>query len=200
MTSRRKLLLGASLGIGVAALVTLGLVAHHRAQPKHLLAVTPDVLYRSCVLRPHNLERVIDELSIRTVVNLLPTGSTSPEVARKLEAEARITRERGVQLVGIPLEAETPPTPAQVDRWLALFDDPANLPVLVHCEHGVVRTGMLVAVYEMEHLGRSNQGAIEALPMFGHELYVPRRKPMRDFILGYEPRAARRSEPLQLRP
>ena len=73
--------------------------------------------------------------------------------------------------------------------------DAENLPVLVHCEHGVVRTGMLVAVYQMERLGQSNQRAIESLPMFGHDLFVPRRKPMRDFILGYEPRAERLERP-----
>ena len=102
--------------------------------------------------------------------------------------QTRNASARGVRLVEIPLEAETPPTLEQVDRWLELFDDPQNLPVLVHCEHGVVRTGMMVAVYEMEHLGQSNAGAIADLPMFGHELDVPRRKPMRDFIAGYEPR------------
>jgi protein tyrosine/serine phosphatase len=94
-----------------------------------------------------------------------------------------------VRFVDMPMVPETPPSDEQLASWLALIDDPSNHPVLVHCKHGVVRTGMMVAVYEVEYLDRENRDILEDIPMFGHDLYVPHRKPMRDFILGYTPRA-----------
>jgi len=177
--------------IAVAALVLVGAVAgglvwHHQASPNHFLTVTPGVLYRSGLLRSQNLEYVFDKYEIKTVVNLIDPG---PKNAQQLGEEMRIAAERGVRFVDMPMEPETPPSDEQQASWLALIDDPSNHPVLVHCKHGVVRTGMMVAVYEVEYLDRANRDILEDLPMFGHDLYVPHRKPMRDFILGYTPRA-----------
>jgi protein tyrosine phosphatase (PTP) superfamily phosphohydrolase (DUF442 family) len=177
--------------LAVAALVLVGAVAgglvwHHKASPNHFLTVTPGVLYRSGLLRSQNLEYVFDKYGIKTIVNLIDPG---PRNARQLEEEMRIAAEHGVRFVDMPIEPETPPDEDQLERWLALIDDASNHPVLVHCKHGVVRTGMMVAVYEVEYLDRPNPEVLEDLPMFGHELYVPHRKPMRDFILGYTPRA-----------
>lgn len=192
METRPKLLLGVALLL-VASGVTAFLVAEHKAAPKHLLTVTPDVLYRSGLLRPENLEGVMDRFGIRTVVNLLPAESLSPERLERLWAEERIAGERGLRMVSIPMPAETPPTPAQLEEWLALFDDEQNLPILVHCEYGVIRTGMMVAAYEIEKLGHTGEQALADLPRFGHDINEPRRKPMRDFVLGYKPGAASRS-------
>jgi protein tyrosine/serine phosphatase len=177
--------------IAVAALVLVGaviggLVWHHQASPNHFLTVTPGVLYRSGLLRSQNLEYVFDKYGIKTVVNLIDPG---PKNAQQLGEEMRIAAERGVRFVDMPMVPETPPSDEQLASWLALIDDPSNHPVLVHCKHGVVRTGMMVAVYEVEYLDRENRDILEDIPMFGHDLYVPHRKPMRDFILGYTPRA-----------
>jgi protein tyrosine/serine phosphatase len=177
--------------IAVAALVLVGaviggLVWHHQASPNHFLTVTPGVLYRSGLLRSQNLEYVFDKYGIKTVVNLIDPG---PKNAQQLGEEMRIAAERGVRFVDMPMVPETPPSDEQLASWLALIDDPNNHPVLVHCKHGVVRTGMMVAVYEVEYLDRENRDILEDIPMFGHDLYVPHRKPMRDFILGYTPRA-----------
>ena len=189
MQSRRKLWVGAvSLWVAASGVAAL-LVAEHRAGPKHLLTVAPKVLYRSGLLRPQNLENVIDAFGIRTLVNLLPPESLAPDRLELLRAEERIAGERGLQLVGIPMPAETPPTQAQLDQWLALFDDEQNLPILVHCEFGVIRTGMMVAAYQIEKRGHTGKQALEEMPRFGHDIDPPRRKPLRDFVLGYIRRA-----------
>lgn len=186
MKSWRQIATLAVVALVLIGAVTGGLVWRHKTSPNHFLTVTPGVLYRSGLLRSQNLAYVFDEYGIKTIVNLIDPG---PMNARQLEEEMRIAAERGVRFVDIPIEPETPPDEKQLARWLALIDDPANHPVLVHCKHGVVRTGMMVAAYEVEYLDRPNREVLEDLPMFGHELYVPHRKPMRDFILGYTPRA-----------
>lgn len=174
----------------LVATTATGLVWHHKAGPKHLVTVTPGILYRSGFLRPHNLRKVLDEYGIRTVVNLYITNSV--ETRKRVSWEARICREMDVRFVDIPMVPKTPPTPDQVAHWLTLLEDEKNLPILVHCEYGVDRTGMMVAVYEMEFLNRGNLRALADMPPFGHDLQKATRKPVRDFILNYEPRRSRK--------
>ena len=138
---------------GVALLITLvvlGLVARHKLGPYHFREVEPGILYRSGVMRPYNLRSVIESEGIRTVINL------QPEAINELpwhEVEDRVCRENGATLVDMPLGPEEPPRPEYVQRFLELINDPARRPVLVHCQHGVIRTGMLVAVYQLEKGG-----------------------------------------------
>ncbi|MFC1707010.1 tyrosine-protein phosphatase [Planctomycetota bacterium] len=178
--SLRNLILGLLIA---AALIAGGLVWHHKASPYHFLPVAPGVLYRSGTLRPGNLRKVIERHGIRTVVNLRTDAET--QVGDWYRHESRIVGELGAELVNLPLQYETPPAKEQIEAWLALLDDEGRLPVLVHCQHGVVRTGMLVAIYEMEYRRKGNRETLDTLPMFGHRLHQPHRKPMRDFILGY---------------
>jgi tyrosine-protein phosphatase SIW14 len=49
--------------------------------------------------------------------------------------------------------------PKVIDDFLAICDDPANHPILVHCKAGLHRTGLLTAVYRMEYEKRS-QGEV----------------------------------------
>jgi len=184
--NRRQIAYAAAGALLLVGAIVGGLVWHHQASPNHFLTVTPGVLYRSGLLRSNNLEYVFEKYDIKTVVNLIDPG---PKNAQQLAEEARISEARGVRFVDMPMEPETPPTPEQLDRWLGLLEDPSNHPMLVHCKHGVVRTGMMVAVYELEYLQGDNEEILEDAPMFGHDLYVPHRKPMRDFILGYTPRS-----------
>lgn len=170
------------------AAVTLGgvgaLAAYAARNADRLLEVSPGALYRSRLLAPERLERVLRERGIRTVVNLQPASINAlPWHA----AEAEACRRAGALLVDLPLEAETPPSPQEVARFLALVDDPARRPVLVHCQHGVVRTGMLVAAFQVARLGWSNERALREMPAFGHDLDRPYRAPLRAFVLGFEP-------------
>lgn len=188
MSQRRRIAVYVLSALTAGALLAVGLVWQHSRQPKHLLTVADGILYRSGLLRSENLEKVLDEYGIRTVVSLV--NHDSDRAARVVE-ESRTCRERGIRFVDMPMNANSPPTPEQVAQWLALLDDEENWPILVHCRHGVVRTGMMVAVYEMEYEGKGNQQVLRELPRFGHDFDTPRSKPVRDFILDYTPRAKR---------
>ena len=175
-------------GLLIIALVALGVVGgtvafHFATRIYHFEAGEEGVLYRSGLLEPAELERAIEAYGIRTVVSLIDLGSEREAVAE----EARIVEARGLRFVELAMEVETPPTPAQLATWLDLLADPERHPVLVHCKHGVVRTGMLVAAYQIEAGATDNEAVLRALPMFGHDLDAPYRKPMRDFVRGYRP-------------
>lgn len=179
--------------LALAAVVAGTAIWYYKSLPHRLQAVEPGVLYRSALLRPANLAKVLKENQIRTVVNLLPRDTA--ERTKELDTEARICRENDVAFVDIPMPAETPPTPAQLSQWLSMLDNKAEQPILVHCKHGTIRTGMMVAVYQIEYQKKKNGDVLEQLPMFGHDLYKPKRKPMREFILNYAPRSKRDEPP-----
>jgi protein tyrosine/serine phosphatase len=132
-------------------------VYHHKTRPRHFLAVKEGVLYRSASLKPDNLKKVLDDYNIKTVVSL--SGYDDPKNIARQKEENRICSEKGVATISIPMFAAKPPSEKQITRWLNILRNPYRPPILVHCTYGVVRTGMMVAIYEMEVNGKSNQQA-----------------------------------------
>ncbi|MEW6077819.1 MAG: tyrosine-protein phosphatase [Thermodesulfobacteriota bacterium] len=170
-----------------AMMVILGTTIYHlETRPEHFVVVEDGVLYRSALLTPDNLNKVLDRYGIKTVVDL----SAEHDRKRKAlhEEESRICRNKGVAWIPLSLPPETPPDDMQIARWLDLMKNPGNHPVLVHCTHGVVRTGMMTAIYEMELRGTNNRQTFAGLPTFGHDW----EDNVREFILNYSPRSTAR--------
>jgi protein tyrosine/serine phosphatase len=166
-------------GIGAA------FIWHHKVRGYHFRTVRAGVLYRSGWMRPVYEERIITKYGIRTVVNLcVPTEAN---YQKYYSDEQRMCARNGARLVNLPLPGNTPPSQEQTVEWLKLLSDDDNLPVLIHCDQGVIRTGIMVAIYQMEFQGGESETVFEKLPAFGHKLDVPKRKAMRDFILSYKP-------------
>jgi protein tyrosine/serine phosphatase len=101
--------------------------------------VAEGVLYRSGLQNETALAALADDYKLRTLVNLLQED---------LASDRLVAMRHGMTYEWIPVE--TIPTPEAVDRFLAIMDDPKNYPVLVHCRAGLVRTGIMVALYRME--------------------------------------------------
>jgi protein tyrosine phosphatase (PTP) superfamily phosphohydrolase (DUF442 family) len=178
--SRTRAIVLALLAVAVAT--AGGAWWWHKTRPYHLLVCEPGVLYRSGRLAPEVLTEVIGRYGIKTVVNLKSVAENQePWHAEAVQTAAAA----GAKHLDLPMEPDTPPTPAQIDSWLSLFTDPERTPVIVHCQHGVIRTGMLVALYEMEFQGKDNQQALDDMVSFGHDLFAPSREPMREFLRSY---------------
>jgi protein tyrosine phosphatase (PTP) superfamily phosphohydrolase (DUF442 family) len=171
----------------IVLVISGGLIWHHQTKPYHFQTVSPGVLYRSGCLSLHDLEKVVRQHGIRTIVALNLKSDVKPH-PDWYDDEMGFCRQKNIHFVYSPLLGNTPPTNDQLHQWMTLLDDHDNYPILVHCAQGVIRTDMFVAVYDMEYLHMDNQKTLSELPMFGHKLYVPRRKSMRDFILNYNPK------------
>lgn len=186
--ARRRLVVAGAL-LAALVVVSAGMVVRHRLGPKHLLTVTPGVLYRSGQLTPEQLEDVVTRYGIRTVVNLRSENERSrgdwyAREADRLEA-------LDVTLVDLPMNTGFPPGDEVLGAWLSLIGTPDRQPMLVHCEYGVIRTGIMVAIYEVERLGLSTTEALGRFEWFGRDApqtiearidayfsdYVPRRGP-----------------------
>jgi tyrosine-protein phosphatase SIW14 len=175
----------AALVLGLAAVAALGVAGHAALLPRRFRTVESGTLYRSAWPGPAALRYALNRYAIRTVVNLCAAGDP-PHPASDPE-EARICRERGVTFLNLEIPPDTPPTPEQQAAWLALLRDPARHPVLVHCEHGVVRTGMMVAMFQVAFQGLTGEEAWRRLPQFGHDFMKPERDDVRDFVRRYSP-------------
>ena len=102
--------------------------------------------------------------------------------------EKKFAAEKNITLVDMPMITDTPPTPEQIKEFLGIVTDKSRLPVLIHCEAGVIRTGMIVAVYKIAILNENNEKVLKELPMFGHGF--DNRIAVKDFILTYKPEKA----------
>lgn len=171
------------LGAALAALGAglLGLLGRTR-DLYHFAAVREGVLYRSGRMPPHALSRAIREHGIRTVLNLLPADDTDPPISLSEEREA--VAAAGARFVHMPIPGSNPPSPAQVDEFLRILDDPRRRPVLVHCRKGATRTGAMVALYWVEYGGMGPEAAIEASDLFGN---LEDHRKVTAFIRGYTP-------------
>jgi tyrosine-protein phosphatase SIW14 len=176
--------LGFLLFIGIIAAAYL--VDQHRTL-YHFRTVDPGKLYRSGTLSRRGWDKVYAMTGIKTIINLRSEAemNAGPWYATEKEFAAA----KGVSLFDLSMPYDTPPTPAQVKRFLAIVTDPARLPALVHCEMGVIRTGMMVAVYRIAVLQETNRKVLEEMPMFGHTL--DNRPEVRDFILDFTPEPSR---------
>jgi tyrosine-protein phosphatase SIW14 len=163
------------LGLLVMAVIVglpAGYANYRNANFRNFGVVKPGVLYRSGQLSLAGLERVIHDHGIRTVVTLrdaLVEGDRPPDWR-----EEAYCKTQNIQYVRLrPRNWSAPdggPVPADVGvkRFLALMDDPANYPVLVHCFAGIHRTGAYVAIYRMEFDRWDNATALDELRACGY--------------------------------
>jgi protein tyrosine phosphatase (PTP) superfamily phosphohydrolase (DUF442 family) len=191
MPSRVQLVLVA----GAVALVVSVPLVYASSQVKHernLRVVEPGALYRCGQLTPAGLDRVARERGIRTVVTFRAArkpGDKAPD-----EWEEAFCAARGVKHVRIPPrvwgadEDGDIPAAEAVREFLAVMDDRANYPVLVHCFAGVHRTGTMCAIYRMEYNGWAPARALREMHHMGFDP-EDMHEHIRNYLTNYKPRA-----------
>lgn len=119
---------------------------------RHFGVVEPGVLYRSGQPTAGDLEKLIREYGLRTVVSL--RGSRDDADPDAWEAEERmVCEDAGVEFVTIPCNHKNPPTREQVAKFLAITRDVNRRPVLVHCRLGQQRTMLFVGLFRVHCQG-----------------------------------------------
>ncbi len=91
---------------------------------------------------------------VKTIVNL-----------RSVHSDRELLTGTGLQYVEIPCQAWHPEQ-ADVLKFLKIVADPRNQPVLLHCQHGADRTGLMIAAYRMVEDHWTAAEAIKELPNF----------------------------------
>jgi protein tyrosine phosphatase (PTP) superfamily phosphohydrolase (DUF442 family) len=180
------------LAVFLVASAVGGLVVAYGEPYYHWRVVAPGLVYRSGTLCREDLVEVVDRFGVRTLLNLRSEAERAD--GTWYEDERRVAAERGVRLVDVPLPEGTPPTPAQVEQILGIFDAAAEAPVLFHCEHGVVRSAAVEGLYRREYLREGPEEALSRVAVFGRDL--DRKYPaIARFIREYVPRSPARTPP-----
>ena len=176
--------------LAILAIVSAAIIKN-RVGPYHFQTVTPGVLYRSGSLRDYDLDLVVDRYRIKSIVSLRLKNESAPQ-AHWYKMEQSFCEAKGINFFHIPMLGNRPPTDEQLEKWLDIVSDQANHPILLHCAQGVTRTGVMVAVYQIEFRGENNKKVWEDLPRFGRDFDTPKRQAIKNYILNYQPRRHRR--------
>jgi tyrosine-protein phosphatase SIW14 len=117
----------------------------------------------------------LKRLGIKTVLNLRHFHG---------ETERALVESAGIAYKRVALESSDVPTAQQLAQIMKTILDPTLRPLYVHCQHGVDRTGTVMAVYRMEIDRWTNVAALAEMDYFGaHKLW----RDLRDFVRRYRP-------------
>ena len=97
-------------------------------------------------------------LGIKTIIDFTDEDSQPGEQAA--------TEKAGMKYVHIPMDTHRVPTAAELQKFLSIVNDKASQPVYVHCVGGRHRTGVMTAVYRMNHDGISGTQAFDEMKKF----------------------------------
>lgn len=158
--SRRKVLrcLGAAavLGLSAEGLRVFALTNRH--------TIIPGKAYRSAQLSAEQLEVEIRRHGIRTVINLRGFSSDT----EWYEHEARVTHEHNISQEDLSLSAKRLPAPNEVRRMIEVLDR-TEWPILIHCQRGADRTGLVsTSVLLLFTNATLDEARRQLWPRYGH--------------------------------
>lgn len=113
-----------------------------------------DSVYRSAQPNAEGMQNLKD-MGIVTVINLRSFHSDRDEIGAT-----------GLAYEHIYMKAWHPER-KEVVRFLQIATDPKRTPVLVHCQHGADRTGMMIAIYRVVVQNWSREDAIQEMTTGG---------------------------------
>ncbi|HEV8058279.1 MAG TPA: tyrosine-protein phosphatase [Gemmataceae bacterium] len=201
-------------GLTLAVLIFTIPFLHFRAsfeRTKRLREVTPGVFYRSGQMTVEGYEDAVERLHLRTIINLRDEAP-DPDVRQSFldghtEKESALCARLGVRRYFIPPDLipraqAASSRPIAVDRFLDVLDDPSAYPILVHCNAGLNRTGVIVAVYRMEHDGWTPLQAWEELRSngFGEFTSTADNNYITQYVLNYRPGLRHHTAMMEQRP
>ncbi len=176
------------LGVLVGGPVGYGL--YRQKQLRSFRVVRDGVLYRSGQLTRAGLKQLIHDYGIKTVITLrdaVAEGERPPDWFEESYCRAQEIRYVRIRPERWWASDDSVPAARGVARFLAIMDNRANYPVLVHCFAGIHRTGAYCAVYRMEYEHWSNPEAIAEMKQCGYR-NIDDEYDLLGYLEAYQPR------------
>lgn len=115
---------------------------------------------------------------IKTVVDLREDDDRAKD-------EKKLVKALGMKYINIPMKGMRTPTEKQISHALKALQDEKAAPIFIHCRRGADRTGVVLAVYRVEHDNWSNREALDEARRYGMHWY---EVPLMKYVLDYRPR------------
>lgn len=152
----------------VVALAALGTGVWHHKRYNHLEVHDPGMVYRSAWLKPDAFAELIEEHQIRSIVNLCNPDEMGHQ--RCVDQRAAVEG-AGAILHDCTMPNTVDPSDPQVAKLVEILSNPANYPMLVHCQHGVTRTAKVLAMYDILYRNLGADESLDQMPLFGRKRY-----------------------------
>ena len=162
-TFRRKWLRNGAAAIGMTAL-GLGAYLGFLQLSGNFHTVIAGELYRSAQPTASQIENYAQNYGIRTIVNLRGASANADWYNDEISTARRL----GIRHIDFRMVASRGLTAEQADQLVALLKD-APKPILIHCQAGADRTGLVSVIYSQRIAGISTEKAEQQLSLyFGH--------------------------------
>jgi protein tyrosine/serine phosphatase len=103
--------------------------------------VLPGKVYRSAQLSPSALQERINCCGLRAILNL--RGANLGEAW--YDEECSLAEQEGIHHYDLATDSEYPPTPYDLRETIEVLDQ-CERPLLIHCQSGIDRTGVVAAI------------------------------------------------------
>jgi len=134
---------GTALGCAVLAVgLSLAVWVGYLAETGNIHTVIPGRLYRSAELGHARFEQVITRFHIRTVINLRGADPGQPWYENELAAARAV----GAHHIDLRMSATHLPSSGKLHELETVLAQ-AEPPILVHCQGGADRSGLVAALY-----------------------------------------------------
>lgn len=145
------------------------------------------ILIRSPQPSAEDLRELKEAHGLRTVINL---RGEHPDEGWFVE-EGEAVEALGLRWEHIPVSGKERPDEAHIARFFELVEDREAWPILIHCQGGIHRTGLMTALYRRQYQRWSAQRAIDEMVERYFNWGLTNREALKAYLRDYEPQAAR---------
>jgi protein tyrosine/serine phosphatase len=171
-----------------------GLIGSRYDGLDHFQVVEPGTLLRCGQPHVRDLDRLHAEYAFRTIV-CARGGTRHPWRGHWFRRERAWCAAHAVKLEHMPFSDGATPPADVFARFLALIDDPTARPVLVHCEQGFHRTGILCAAFRIRNCGWTLTQALTEMRACGFDFERPKRRALLDALCTWAEAAGPATHP-----
>ena len=166
--SLRRLVIAPITALFILPAAGLGIYLGGLQLTGNVHAIEPGSAYRSAQLSRTQLQAVIDEHNIRSIISLVGPAPDRPWYRDELA----ITANRNLARYELALSANEELTESQLQQLLTFLQN-APKPVLIHCKNGADRSGLAAAIYKYSVAERPIEEAEGQLSLrYGHFPYL----------------------------
>lgn len=124
--------------------------------------VIPSVLYRSAQPDAADIEYMAETFGVKSILNLRDEAK-----GNWYREEAAAAQRENVQLIDFPITSGHTLSKTDLEKLIAVLNG-APKPMLVHCEHGANRTGLVSAIFVKLTGSGSWLAELQLSPYYGH--------------------------------